>query len=304
MKLPFSKKKSESNLSRREIAARRQAKIYEDLPTQSYRRNRTLNSRQTISPLEASERLEAHELVKKRRSVARRLFMTAVGLAIIVSLLFQLTIDISIQTPDMKSSNSSKKYVAALNEYYSAHPAERFRFFLNNNDLKQFFLQKAPEVKNIRIEGDFLARSAVKLTFRQPVAQWSSGGKVYFVDDGGVTFEQNYFGTPAVAVRDESGLPTRGGQEVINRQFLSFLGQAVSAFAQYKIKVSEATLPASTVRQVWFKVEGRATQVRMTVDRSAQSQVKQAIIMLEYLGKTGSVPEYIDVRVDQRSFYK
>lgn len=304
MKLPFSKKKSESNLSRREIAARRQAKIYEDLPTQSYRRNRTLNSRQTISPLEASERLEAHELVKKRRSVARRLFMAAVGLAIIVFLLFQLTIDISIQTPDMKSSNSSKKYVAALNEYYSAHPAERFRFFLNNNDLKQFFLQKAPEVKNIRIEGDFLARSAVKLTFRQPVAQWSSGGKVYFVDDGGVTFEQNYFDAPAVAVLDESGLPTRGGQEVINRQFLSFLGQAVSAFAQYKIKVSEATLPASTVRQVWFKVEGRATQVRMTVDRSAQSQVKQAIIALEYLGKTGSVPEYIDVRVDQRSFYK
>ncbi len=304
MKLPFSKKKSESNLSRREIAARRQAKIYEDLPTQSYRRNRTLNSRQAISPLEASERLEAHELVKKRRSVARRLFMTAVGLAIIVFLLFQLTIDISIQTPDMKSSNSSKKYVAALNGYYSAHPAERFRFFLNNNDLKQFFLQKAPEVKNIRIEGDFLARSAVKLTFRQPVAQWSSGGKVYFVDDGGVTFEQNYFDAPAVAVRDESGLPTRGGQEVINRQFLSFLGQAVSAFAQYKIKVSEATLPASTVRQVWFKVEGRATQVRMTVDRSAQSQVKQAIIALEYLGKTGSVPEYIDVRVDQRSFYK
>jgi hypothetical protein len=304
VKLPFSKKKSESNLSRREIAARRQAKIYEDLPTQSYRRNRTLNSRQAISPLEASERLEAHELVKKRRSVARRLFMTAVGLAIIVFLLFQLTIDISIQTPDMKSSNSSKKYVAALNEYYSAHPAERFRFFLNNNDLKQFFLQKAPEVKNIRIEGDFLARSAVKLTFRQPVAQWSSGGKVYFVDDGGVTFEQNYFDAPAVAVRDESGLPTRGGQEVINRQFLSFLGQAVSAFAQYKIKVSEATLPASTVRQVWFKVEGRATQVRMTVDRSAQSQVKQAIIALEYLGKTGSVPEYIDVRVDQRSFYK
>jgi hypothetical protein len=304
VKLPFSKKKSESNLSRREIAARRQAKIYEDLPTQSYRRNRTLNSRQTISPLEASERLEAHELVKKRRSVARRLFMTAVGLAIIVSLLFQLTIDISIQTPDMKSSNSSKKYVATLNEYYSAHPAERFRFFLNNNDLKQFFLQKAPEVKNIRIEGDFLARSAVKLTFRQPVAQWSSGGKVYFVDDGGVTFEQNYFDAPAVVVRDESGLPTRGGQEVINRQFLSFLGQAVSAFAQYKIKVSEATLPASTVRQVWFKVEGRATQVRMTVDRSAQSQVKQAIIALEYLGKTGSVPEYIDVRVDQRSFYK
>ena len=91
--------------------------------------------------------------------------------------------------------------MGVLNEYYSAHPAEKFRFFLNNNDLKQFFLQKAPEVKNIRVEGDFLARSAVKLTFRQPVAQWSSGDKIYFVDDSGVTFEQNYFAAPTVAVQ-------------------------------------------------------------------------------------------------------
>ena len=65
MKFPFSKKKSDENLSRREIAARRRTENYEDLPAQSYRRNRTLNSRQTSSPLETSERLETHELVKK-----------------------------------------------------------------------------------------------------------------------------------------------------------------------------------------------------------------------------------------------
>lgn len=304
MKLSFSQKKSDKNLSRREIAARRQAENYDNLPTQSYRRNRTLNSRQTISPLEASERLEAHNLVKKRRYMMQKLFITAVCLAVVVFLLFQLTISISIQTPDAKSSSNSSKYASVLNEYYNAHPAERFRFFLNNNDLRQFFLQKAPEVKTIRVEGDFLARSAAKLTFRQPVAQWSSGNKVYFVDDSGVTFEQNYFNPPTVAVRDESGLPTRGGQEVINRQFLSFLGQAVSEFSQHKLKVSEAILPANTVRQVWFKIEGREPQIRMTVDRSARSQVKQAIVTLGYLDKNGQSSGYIDVRVDQRSFYK
>ena len=149
-----------------------------------------------------------------------------------------------------------------------------------------------------------MARSSDKLTFRQPIAQWSSGNKVYFVDDGGVTFEQNYFNPPTVAVRDESGLPTRGGQEVINRQFLSFLGQAVSEFSQHKLKVSEAILPANTVRQVWFKVEGRESQIRMTVDRSARSQVRQAIVTLGYLDKNGQSSGYIDVRVDQRSFYK
>ena len=300
----FSKKKSDENLSRREIAARRRTENYDDLPTQSYRRNRTLNSRQTSSPLETSERLETHELVKKRRRVMRKMLATAVSLLVVIFLLFQLTINISIQTPDAKSSSNANKYVGVLNEYYSAHPAERFRFFLNNNDLKQFFLQKAPEVKNIRVEGDFLARSAVKLTFRRPVAQWSSGDKIYFVDDSGVTFERNYFTAPTVAVRDESGLPTRGGQEVINRQFLSFLGQAVSEFSQHKMNVSEVILPANTVRQVWFKTEGRETQIRMTVDRSAQAQVKQAIATLSYLDNNGAKPGYIDVRVDQRSFYK
>ena len=304
MKFPFSKKKSDENLSRREIAARRRTENYDDLPTQSYRRNRTLNSRQTSSPLETSERLETHELVKKRRRVMRKMLATAVSLLVVIFLLFQLTINISIQTPDAKSSSNANKYVGVLNEYYSAHPAERFRFFLNNNDLKQFFLQKAPEVKNIRVEGDFLARSAVKLTFRRPVAQWSSGDKIYFVDDSGVTFERNYFTAPTVAVRDESGLPTRGGQEVINRQFLSFLGQAVSEFSQHKMNVSEVILPANTVRQVWFKTEGRETQIRMTVDRSAQAQVKQAIATLSYLDNNGAKPGYIDVRVDQRSFYK
>ena len=304
MKLSFSRKKSDKNLSRREIAARRQVENYDNLPTQSYRRNRTLNSRQTISPLEASERLEAHNLVRKRRHMMQKLFITAVCLAVVVFLLFQLTISVSVQTPDAKSSSNSGKYASVLNEYYNTHPAERFRFFLNNNDLRQFFLQKAPEVKTIRVEGDFLARSAAKLTFRQPVAQWSSGNKVYFVDDSGVTFEQNYFNPPKVAVRDESGLPTRGGQEVINRQFLSFLGQAVSEFSQHKLKVSEAILPANTVRQVWFKVEGRESQIRMTVDRSARSQVRQAIVTLGYLDKNGQSSGYIDVRVDQRSFYK
>ena len=128
--------------------------------------------------------------------------------------------------------------------------------------------------------------------------------KIYFVDDSGVTFEQNYFAAPTVAVRDESGLPTRGGQEVINRQFLSFLGQAVSEFSQHKMNVSEVILPANTVRQVWFKVEGRETQIRMTVDRSAQAQIKQVIATLNYLDNNGAKPGYIDVRVDQRSFYK
>lgn len=302
MKRLFTPKKQ--SLTRREVVARRRAEVEKDVNTQSYRRNRTLNSRETASPMETSERLETHRLIKRRRKITRSLLGVACGMVGVLVLLFQLTIYLSLQTPDARSAENAEKYRAVLNEYYTARPAERFRFFLNSNDLKNFFLEKAPEVKTVRIEGNFLAKSTVKLTFRQPVAQWSSAEKVYFVDDSGVTFEQNYFTSPSVAVKDESGIPTESGQEVINRQFLSFLGQAVHAFSQNDITVSGVILPAHTVRQVWFQLEGYPYIVRMTVDRGAMAQVKQAVVTIHQMSNRGERPSYIDVRVDQRSFYK
>lgn len=302
MKRLFTPKKQ--SLTRREVVARRRAEVEKDVNTQSYRRNRTLNSRETASPMETSERLETHRLIKRRRKITRSLLGVACGMVGVLVLLFQLTIYLSLQTPDARSAENAEKYRAVLNEYYTARPAERFRFFLNSNDLKNFFLEKAPEVKTVRIEGNFLAKSTVKLTFRQPVAQWSSAEKVYFVDDSGVTFEQNYFTSSSVAVKDESGIPTESGQEVVNRQFLSFLGQAVHAFSQNDITVSGVILPAHTVRQVWFQLEGYPYIVRMTVDRGAMAQVKQAVVTIHQMSNRGERPSYIDVRVDQRSFYK
>ena len=134
--------------------------------------------------------------------------------------------------------------------------------------------------------------------------QWTSTGTVYFVDDDGVTFERNYFTPPAVTVRDESGVSAVAGQEVINRQFLSFLGQAVSAFKKEQVVVTEVVLPVETVRQVLFQLEGRPYPVKMTIDRGATAQVAEAMKAMRHLDAQGVSPQYIDVRVDQRVFYR
>lgn len=245
-----------------------------------------------------------HKMHLRRQVTKKRLAILAILVLASGLLLFNLTWQISIQTPDARSARDAAVYSKLLNEYYATRPFERLRFFLSHKDLHEYFLRHAPEVKSIRIEGDFFARSAVKLVFRQPVAEWTSGDKSYFVDDGGVTFEKNYFDAPSVSVRDDSGIPAQGGQEVINRQFLSFLGQAVAAFSQNNARVTEAVLPANSIRQVWFRLDGKSYYIKTTVDRSAQAQVKQAVLTINYLAKQGRVPNYIDVRVDQRSFYR
>jgi hypothetical protein len=94
------------------------------------------------------------------------------------------------------------------------------------------------------------------------------------------------------------------GQEVINRQFLSFLGQAVSAFKKEQVVVTEVVLPVETVRQVLFQLEGRPYPVKMTIDRGATAQVAEAMKAMRHLDAQGVSPQYIDVRVDQRVFYR
>lgn len=300
----FGKKKTP--LTRREIVAQRREQSVETAATspQSYRQNTTLNSRHTASPAESSERLAMHRLLQQRRRLMKYLLAIIISLAVVVSLLYQLVIQVSVISPNPMSASDTEKYTKLIDEYYALRPAERFRFFANHNDMVAFFLEKAPEVKTIRIEGKSLAHGLVKLTFRQPVARWDVSGKTYFVDDSGVTFERNYFQSPSVIVKDESGVPTSGGDAVANRQFLSFLGQAVSHFHQKGYTVTEVILPANTVRQVHFRLKDHRFVIKTTVDRGVAAQVAQADASIRALSQQAAEISYIDVRVDQRSFYK
>ncbi len=306
MKLPFWPRKKPPQ-TRRQLAAQRQAQAHTvetAAPGGAYRRNRNLNTRQTDSPAATSERLATHIIARRRRARHHRLAIVAgclVGIGIVV---MQLSIYISVQTPDATSAHQSSRYQQVLQQYYASRPLERLRFLTDYKALQEFFLKHASEVKSIRLEGSRPLTTSLKLVFRQPVVQWSSTNKVYFVDDNGVTFERNYFATPTVIVKDQSGVPASAGQEVINHQFLSFLGQAVAAFTQHRLQVAEVILPPNTVRQVHFVTKGRPYAIKMTIDRAAEAQVAQAAKTIQFLDQRKLTPEYIDVRVDQRVFYR
>lgn len=298
----FAGKKKQS-LTRRELAAQRQAatNVGPD-DVHAYKRSRTMTRRGHPTD-EPSERQASWELRRKRRKLTAWLLGVSAGALCLIGLLSQLTASFTLQTPDGRADQ--KTYLTVLEEYYKVRPIERLRFMLNEAALNTFFLEKTPEVQSVRVEaGSQLASGVLLVSFRQPVAQWSSGGVVYFVDDSGVTFEKNYFPAPNIAVSDQSGVPAAAGQEVINRRFLSFLGQSVSLFQKNGLVVVEVVLPPDTVRQVEFRLQDVPYSIKMTVDRGAVAQVNEAVRTKRFLDERGESPSYIDVRVDQRVFYK
>lgn len=301
----FGRKKASKQLSRREILAQRRAAEHSPAADSgSYRRSRTLAKSHGTGPVE-SERQAGWQLRQKRRKLLLWLSGSIGGALVVLLLLSQLSATVYIRTPNPEHAKFQDKYVAVLNEYLSVRPLERLRFATDQLAMEQYIINQTPEVRSAElVAGTSLGEGALQLSFRQPTLQWSSGGKTYYVDDLGVTFEQNYFADPAISVKDDSGVPAELGQEVVNRSFLSFLGQAVSLFTQNGLEVSGVVLPDSTVRQVEFQLGGKPYAVKMTVDRSAEEQVNEAMHAIKFIDANRRKPQYIDVRVDQRVFYK
>lgn len=298
------KKKSKA-LTRREIIARRRAEEQASSAAEpsAYQMSRTLRSKRPGETETPSERQVAHNLRARRRKLTVWLGGLLMATAVIFGLLTQLTARVTVKTTD--PSIQTAVYTAVLDEYFQQRPIERLRFMVDKTALYEFFVSKTPEVQSVGLDaGRELASSVLVLSFRQPVAQWASGDKIYFVDEAGVTFEKNYFANPSIVVKDESGVPTSSGQEVINRRFLSFLGQTVSLFKQNGLIVTEAVLPPDTVRQVRFRLADKSYAVVMTIDRTAEAQVTEAVYAIRHLDGKGMRPSYIDVRVNRQVYYK
>lgn len=305
--MPFFRKKQ---LGRREIvASRRQVsdstvRDKSATTSQAFRRSRNVAQRPDI---ETSDRQELHVLKRRRRKIAIRLTLSLGVLLIAGGLLNQLTANIKVVTPNAGTGNSGiqQRYSDIFMQYLKDRPLERLRFMVNYDNLHAFLLEKTPEIQSAEIvAGDSIATSELRLSFRQPVLQWTSGNHKYFVDGQGVTFAQNYFDEPDIAVDDQSGVQPEAGQVVVNRNFLSFLGQVAAKFEENGTKVSRVVLPEDTVRQVEFGLEGRNSMIRMTVDRGVAEQTNRALKSLSWLDAQGLNPGYIDARVDQKIYYK
>lgn len=306
----FKRKETEAELSRREIIAKRRLAVNqapsgagESGRARQFQKNRTLVSR-TGEP-SGSERQAWRNLRQKRRRLIVTLVGVLAGAGMLMLALMQFAGKVQVQTPTPMKEESTSVYVAILNEYFAERPMERFRGLVQEDALQDFFSVKAPEVKTVSItSGTELATATLRLTFREPVAQWSSSDRTYFVDDMGVTFERNFFAPPSVVVKDESNIQAEAGVEVINQRSLGFLGYVVSGFREHGMTVQEVTLPENTLRTMVVHLEGRATTVQMTIDRDAKAQVEEAVQALQYLDGKGEAPGYIIVSVDQQVFYK
>ncbi|HEY0965400.1 MAG TPA: hypothetical protein VGE13_02875, partial [Candidatus Saccharimonadales bacterium] len=257
----------------------------------SFRRNRTItgSSSQNVSStaeLNAtmlSPRAQVHHLNKHRRHLMLKLTAVVVASLAVFLLVSQLVADVSIRMVKVShpvSSDVTDSYTRTIEEYYGLHPLARYYPSTDQKDMLSYLQVKHPEIKNIdlALAGEFgKAQAAIEL--REPVARWIVNDRDEYVDGEGVVFSVNGFGTPGVTIVDQNKLALdRLNKKVItSNRFLVFVGQVVGEFAANGRKVTRATVPVLTTRQLQIKLSNASYFIKMTIDRPAGEQAEDAL---------------------------
>lgn len=310
----FSKKQNDTPRRRQGVESSHEPRPTSGELSQRYafKRNRTLtgsSSSQVASSGELnaqikSPRVQAHHLARQRRHVGLLLFLVILGGLALYGLISQLTAKAVVTTSD-GSIVLDGSYEKAIQGYFSEQPAERLRFLLNINHLREYMQVATPEVKDIKVIGaSGLGESTFQVVMRSPIAGWSINGEQHYVDESGTPFSRNYFSTPSVQIIDNSGIQVSAGQAVASNGFLSFVGQIVGLSKEKGYSATQVVIPVATTRQIELHLKDIPYAIKFAVDRPAGEQVEDMSQTVEWMKRHNLNPQYIDVRVSGKAFYR
>lgn len=310
----FSKKPKDVPRRRRDAPGATKREAESTVPSNTtFRRNRTLTGSISSKVTSAGEpradlqspRTQAHHLTRQRRKVSS-IFVGVIGACLLCAgLIYELTAHPVVMAVDGGIPLKNERYVAAIDEYLTRHPVERLRFVLNHDRLNEYIQRTLPEVSSIRPEGFAgIGASQFSIAVRKPIASWLIGQTQYYVDSAGVPFETNYYETPGVRIVDESGIKQAEGTAIASSRFLTFVGKAVAAAGQYKMSIEQAVIPPDTTRQIQLRATGHKYPVKLSLDRPVGEQIEDMQRVLAHLDSKKITPQYVDVRVSGRAYYK
>lgn len=313
MKL-FSRRQPEIPERRRSGATQaRSAELTDTSSAYAFRRGRTLTGSassevRSLSESQAdlkSPRVQAHLLAKQRRRLSIVLILVLIAVGGLYVLTSQFTAHAVVRASPDPSLQLEPIYAETIESYLTEHPLERWRIFTNTGRLGAYLQASAPEVKSVDVEGSAgFGKSLFAVTFREPIASWNVGSRQLYVDGNGVPFSRNYFHAPSLLITDQSGITAAPGQSIASNRFMGFVGQIIGLAKQRGYKVTGITIPPGMTRQVEIRLDGVGYPIKFSSDRPAGEGVEDMVRAVQWMSSKQLTPEYVDVRVRGRAFYR
>lgn len=105
--------------------------------------------------------------------------------------------------------------------------------------------------------------------------------------------------TPTVEIIDENG------KNQITNRIKSYVVNLEQDFGALGYRITRITLPTGKSREIYIDLAGRPYYFKTTTNRNSAVVAEDADRMIRYLEGKGITPaEYVDVRIDEKAYYK
>lgn len=241
----------------------------------------------------------------------------AIGL-IVVSLLYALSLSAQPRVSVVNEQNVSSKallrpisqYQAAAQKLLQQSLLTRNKLTLDTTAIEQALQDQFPEITNAAVVLPLISRTpVVYVQVAEPVLLLKSGSQTFVIDEKGralVPADQagDLSSLRLITVADSAQLNIQPGSQVLTTDEVAFMLTVRDQLAAKGMKVARMELPPQAGELRVF-IEGKPYYVKFTTTGDALQQVGTYLALEQHLGSKKITPkEYVDVRVEERAYYK
>lgn len=260
----------------------------------------------------------AQRQVDQRRARERTLYKRRILAAVIVvatlTVLYGLRVRSLTLVTDKRIRNiDTSVYHERIDSYLTNKVVLRQSWLVDDAQLQEYVQSKYPEVERIIASSPSLVGGElhVDIAFREPHYIWKTASGIQYIDDTGVLFSDNVYGSIDVAtlpvVEDQSSAGFEDGSAVLSShvaEYIAYVYANVPDLFAVDSTITSVILPPKA-REINVKVSTVPYAIKLSTERGIEEQVTELGELITYLNEVGTQPaEYVDVRVENKAFYK
>lgn len=245
----------------------------------------------------------------------RHLPTTLAIIVIIGSLLYTSVLDSNprVMVAASSSGKSLQRPTGVYQEYIQGQLQDSIwnknKLTLNTQPIVTDLQKQFPEVANAIITVPFLGhRPVVRIAVSSPAFVLATQKGSYYVSNTGVPLvrvsdvQHQLANLPTVT--DETGLPVSVGTQILPTDTVEFISTVLQQLEASQTPVESVILPLSA-NELHIRIKNQPYVVRFNTNGNGEIQAGTFLAVKKRLEGSGDIPkEYIDVRVDERAYYK
>jgi hypothetical protein len=192
----------------------------------------------------------------------------------------------------------------------AASPMNKFKLTVDTHKIEDGMRAQFPELVDVHVSIPFIGASpTIHVTPGMPQLLLNAGSALYAIDTSGKALVAanrvphiEKLDLPVVI--DQSGLAVSAGKSALSSSNVAFITEVIGQLKAKGLTITNATLPAGT-SEMDVRIGGVGYFVKFNLQGNGRVQAGAFLAVKDQLARDHKTPAtYVDVRVEERAYYK